>query len=108
MMSKLLHDDLLGFDLTIKKREIDSFMSQVRQDRNSYCLTSRDLDLIEEVIQIALCYAIDLEKYGITDDELELTGSLIMDDMMSPGIVKYEMVFSMINLYRLERSRWKS
>lgn len=103
-------NDFLVPDYVIKEKiaHIKMFLTYLKEDLKNESFSLRDFDAIEEIVDTAMCYGIDLEKeYFITPKDMLLMSSIIFEHINSIYVWRYDRILNKINDYHLYVSRPK-
>jgi|GEM_PF-1406936 len=103
-------NDFLIPDYVIKEKvsHIKMFLAYLEEDLRNRSFSLRDFDAIEEIVDTAMCYGIDLEKeYLIATKDIFLLSSVVFQNINPIYIGRYDYILNKINDYHLYVSRPK-
>lgn len=100
--------DSIAFDFEIREKisEIKLLLIYLREEKEKNFLSFRDFNLIEEILDIALCYGVDLEGNNLTTkDELLLINNIVCNVVGLIATNRHDSILNKINYYFTEYAR---
>jgi hypothetical protein len=99
-------DDCISFGLQVKeeKARIRLFLSYLKDSKEKSSLSFRDFDLMEEILNTASCYGINLEREGmIKKEELIMINEETFESVGRIGRKRYDDIRSRIEDHSIFR-----